>query len=92
MVEGECEVCGFGTEVTFTEYWDHKVKERFGKEGGLVCRLCRSTWAFNAHQYPHQYPNQLAVLKTLVVLTWTLIDEIRAARDATINQVRLHSK
>lgn len=42
-----------------------------------LCRLCASTLAGNAYDYPEQYQGQAAVLKTICYVGNTILAEVK---------------
>ncbi len=60
LEETECESCGYkGVKLKSYQLYGEQ-------EPSLLCRVCASTRAGNAYQYPNQYPNG----DVLMMLAW----------------------
>lgn len=70
----ECESCGFeGAELT-----KYPPRPMGDGEPNWFCEICAATYAGNAHQYPRQYPEQGAILKSLAWCTNRILQELRS--------------
>lgn len=70
-MRGECDGCGYETEVELVK---SEIEIR-GEEFHL-CKICMNTVIGNAAMYPHQYKGELTTLRLLGFLANLIIDEM----------------
>ncbi len=71
MITGNCDSCGYFTEVKVSETGPPANRE------ALLCDICSSTLIGKAHFWPQKYMNESRILQTIGWIGNRLIEEIR---------------
>lgn len=84
-----CEACGFVADHAEDLEQFHKgppMSAMGGEEERILCNICFTTFAGNAHQYPEQYPNRdvMFLVANLTNRTWARLDKIDAKLDRVL--------